>query len=497
MGRTVCIRAFCVAWLLLAAMGSAVAAVPGDLTGDGQTDVSDVQCAVLAVLADQAPPCMVSGSAADLDCSGEADISDVQIAVQIALTWPFPGINVEADIDGDNVHDQCDNCVGAFNPGQEDVDSDGIGDACAGGGICGNGILEMGEECDDGNSQDHDGCNFKCQVEQFEPQCGNGIVEGTELCDDGNLEDGDGCSAECLYENFTALMCGNLVVEPENDEECDDGNTVDGDGCNQWCKKEGPCGNGNLEVGEECDDGNNIDFDGCSAQCMTEANLGGIAGLVFYMGALTPNYKIQLKAFDQPIEDPSFPEIDPIAVVQYYEVKFPAFYLLELPPGEYWITATLCLEVQMPTGEGDGIGIEYPTTVIIKDGELQVGVNFIIPTLEGQTGTISGQLNWDGPIFDTHFIGVLVTPTLPPDMQIMGEYQVPPPVTFPHQYSIDNITPGDYYIVSYYQDFEISEGQPGGTYGMGIYPDLLSPMQVTVKGGEEVEGVDIWLQEKE
>ena len=30
--------------------------------------------------------------------------------------------------------------------------------------------------------------------------CGNGIVDIGEQCDDGNTNDGDGCSADCLIE---------------------------------------------------------------------------------------------------------------------------------------------------------------------------------------------------------------------------------------------------------------------------------------------------------
>ncbi len=32
------------------------------------------------------------------------------------------------------------------------------------------------------------------------PMCGNGVVEPPEECDDGGNEDGDGCSSECLIE---------------------------------------------------------------------------------------------------------------------------------------------------------------------------------------------------------------------------------------------------------------------------------------------------------
>jgi cysteine-rich repeat protein len=36
-------------------------------------------------------------------------------------------------------------------------------------------------------------CRLDCTV----PRCGDGIVDGGELCDDGNIEDGDGCPADC------------------------------------------------------------------------------------------------------------------------------------------------------------------------------------------------------------------------------------------------------------------------------------------------------------
>ncbi|MCA9546925.1 MAG: hypothetical protein KC613_21110, partial [Myxococcales bacterium] len=32
------------------------------------------------------------------------------------------------------------------------------------------------------------------------PVCGNGAVEAGEACDDGNLDAGDGCAADCTVE---------------------------------------------------------------------------------------------------------------------------------------------------------------------------------------------------------------------------------------------------------------------------------------------------------
>lgn len=67
-----------------------------------------------------------------------------------------------------------------------------------GGWICGNGIREASEQCDDGNTQPNDGCSAYCFIEtQF---CGDGIKETGEQCDDGNANYGDGCTPTCAVE---------------------------------------------------------------------------------------------------------------------------------------------------------------------------------------------------------------------------------------------------------------------------------------------------------
>jgi len=127
-------------------------------------------------------------------------------------------------------------------------------------GNCGNGILDPGEQCDDGNNIAGDGCGPTCHFEV----CGNGILDPGEQCDDGNTTSGDGCSATCQREP----RCGDGILDPG--EQCDDGNTTSGDGCSATCQHEPRCGDRVLDPGEQCDDGNTTSGDGCSAACRIE-----------------------------------------------------------------------------------------------------------------------------------------------------------------------------------------------------------------------------------
>lgn len=196
---------------------------------------------------------------------------------------------------------------------------------------CGNGSLDAGEQCDDGNTTSGDGCTAACMLElcgdrvvnnagaeDCEPPdtalcdsncrlraatCGDGYKTPPEQCDDGNAADGDGCTNACTLEfcgdgavndagaedceppgtasctdrcTLRALLCGDGFTA--GSEECDDGNLVDGDGCSSACTVEVPpgCGDGEVDAGEECDDGNLARGDGCGARCTLEVCGDGI-----------------------------------------------------------------------------------------------------------------------------------------------------------------------------------------------------------------------------
>jgi cysteine-rich repeat protein len=71
--------------------------------------------------------------------------------------------------------------------------------------------------------------------------CGNGVIDPGEICDDGNLVNGDDCSRDCQ----SSTTCGNGTIDPG--EACDDSNNVSGDGCSADCRSDETCGNGFLD----------------------------------------------------------------------------------------------------------------------------------------------------------------------------------------------------------------------------------------------------------
>jgi len=102
-------------------------------------------------------------------------------------------------------------------------------------GVCGNGVVEQGEQCDDGNTIDTDSCTNLCELcPDQAPVCGNGVVEQGEQCDDGNTVNDDVCRNDCTLCPDQAPVCGNGVVE--QGEQCDDGNTIDTDSCTNLCQ---------------------------------------------------------------------------------------------------------------------------------------------------------------------------------------------------------------------------------------------------------------------
>jgi len=120
------------------------------------------------------------------------------------------------------------------------VDDDEVADSVAVPG-CGNGVLEQGEECDDGNNLPGDGCDPVCKKE-LPPECGNGILEEGEECDDGNNLPGDGCDPICKKEESETPdeeISDNTVVADET--ETPDDETIDENNYKPETKKSSGC----------------------------------------------------------------------------------------------------------------------------------------------------------------------------------------------------------------------------------------------------------------
>lgn len=105
--------------------------------------------------------------------------------------------------------------------------------------VCGDGVIQDGEACDDGNEVNEDSCLNDCHL----ATCGDSIVwSRIEACDDGNGDE-EICTSNCASPN-----CGDGVVQ--EGEECDDENETLSDGCgrclicdleNESCTANGCC----------------------------------------------------------------------------------------------------------------------------------------------------------------------------------------------------------------------------------------------------------------
>ena len=112
----------------------------------------------------------------------------------------FVAASGETDLDG----------AARVNGARTDIGADEL--------TCGNATTDPGEQCDDGDLIDGDGCDSNCTV----TGCGNRIVTAGEQCDDGNMAAGDCCSATCQFE-ANGSPCADAEL-------CTNGDVCDGAG---------------------------------------------------------------------------------------------------------------------------------------------------------------------------------------------------------------------------------------------------------------------------
>ena len=142
------------------------------------------------------------------------------------------------------------------------TESDGIvtlGDGDAGDGDTGDG--DAGDGDGDGDTGDGDGD----PTTTGDDDCGNGMLDPGEECDDGNTASGDGCSASCNFEG--PLECGGQIYE------CGDEIDNDGDGLVDLGDNEciSPCDDDELTFKTNLPGQNND----CKSDCYFDSNSGG------------------------------------------------------------------------------------------------------------------------------------------------------------------------------------------------------------------------------
>ena len=138
-------------------------------------------------------------------------------------------------------------------------DTDDETDTETGDPVCGDGMVEGDEDCDDAGESET--CNADCTV----AACGDGVTNATagEACD--GMGRTESCNADC-----TSASCGDGVVNATAGEACDDAG--ESESCNADCTV-AACGDGvtNATAGEECDGMGRTEA--CNADC-TNASCG-------------------------------------------------------------------------------------------------------------------------------------------------------------------------------------------------------------------------------
>jgi parallel beta-helix repeat protein len=107
--------------------------------------------------------------------------------------------------------------------------------------ICGDGILDVGEQCDNG-ANNSDSAKNACRTDCRRAYCGDGTIDSGEQCDDGRSN--SDTAANTCRENCRLPVCGDGVVDDDRhrgtntafNEACDDGNKDDSDGCMSTCR---------------------------------------------------------------------------------------------------------------------------------------------------------------------------------------------------------------------------------------------------------------------